>query len=360
MVEYGWRRLAGAGSILLVGVATLLVHLVHLTVDWPSVAVVWGVLAPMALSVALVGAGVGLFAGDVSDDGLLRVARWTWFGAAGGVVLGYPVVPYQAAHGVQMADTVYVMVNFLTAGALAGLVIGRYDARGRRYGARLADRREELRRREAELRRESERLETLASVVSHDLRNPLNVAAGRIEMARETGDVDHLDAAARAVDRMAAMVDDLVTMARQGEAIEDAEAEPLDLGAVARDCWTDCSAGDADDLVVETDRRLRADERRARHVFENLYRNAVEHSDGPVTVRVGALEDGFYVEDDGPGISSDEREDVFEPGYTTAADGTGLGLYIVETIVAAHGWDVTLTESSEGGARFEFTGVEEP
>jgi signal transduction histidine kinase len=104
---------------------------------------------------------------------------------------------------------------------------------------------------------------------------------------------------------------------------------------------------------------VRGDRDRLRHVFENLFRNAVEHGGEGVTVRVGRLgEDGFYVEDDGPGISEDERERVFEPGHTSEGGGTGFGLTIVKRIAEAHGWDVAIVESADGGARFEFTGVD--
>jgi signal transduction histidine kinase len=84
----------------------------------------------------------------------------------------------------------------------------------------------------------------------------------------------------------------------------------------------------------------------------------VEHGGEDVTIRVGALDDGFYVEDDGGGIPESERGDVFDAGYTTAADGNGFGLSIVQKIVEAQGWRIDVTESAEGGARFEITGVE--
>jgi len=77
-----------------------------------------------------------------------------------------------------------------------------------------------------------------------------------------------------------------------------------------------------------------------------------------VMVTVGVLTDGFYVEDDGPGIPPDRRDRVFDSGYTSAEDGTGLGLNIVERIVEAHGWEIAVTEGHDGGARFEITGVE--
>ena len=77
-----------------------------------------------------------------------------------------------------------------------------------------------------------------------------------------------------------------------------------------------------------------------------------------VTVTVGALDDGFYVADDGPGIPPEEREAVFESGYSTGGSGTGLGLSIVEQVAREHGWTVDLEEGADGGARFEFAGVE--
>jgi signal transduction histidine kinase len=65
------------------------------------------------------------------------------------------------------------------------------------------------------------------------------------------------------------------------------------------------------------------------------------------------------VADDGPGIPESDRLGVFESGYSTAPDGTGFGLTIVEEIAEAHGWEVSVTASRDGGARFEIRGVED-
>jgi signal transduction histidine kinase len=220
------------------------------------------------------------------------------------------------------------------------------------------------RERERELERQNERLERFVGVVSHDLRNPLNVAQSRLELAARACDSEHLAVIADSHERMAALIDDLLTMASTGERATD--AGPVDLGAVARACRDVLEAGPAT-LRVETDRTIVADERRLRRLLENLYRNAVEHGttsartgadDGGVTVTVGDCEGGFYVADDGPGIPDDERDEIFESGYTTAETGTGFGLSIVEEIATAHEWSVAVTEGRAGGARFEFTGVE--
>jgi signal transduction histidine kinase len=73
-----------------------------------------------------------------------------------------------------------------------------------------------------------------------------------------------------------------------------------------------------------------------------------------VTVTVGDFAEGFFVADDGPGIPEQDREVVFERGYSTA-DGTGYGLAIVAELATAHGWSVTATESESGGARIEIS-----
>jgi PAS domain S-box-containing protein len=210
---------------------------------------------------------------------------------------------------------------------------------------------------ERELRERNERLDEFARVVSHDLRNPLNVAEGRLELAREECDSDHLDDVARAHDRMADLIGDLLSLAREEGASID--IEPVDLGAVARSCWRNVDTADAT-LVVDADRRIRADEGRLRQLLENLVHNAVEHGAPDVTVTVGELDGGFSVADDGPGVPTDERDDVFGMGYSTSDDGTGFGLAIVKRIAESHGWSVAVADGADGGARFEITGVDSP
>ena len=114
------------------------------------------------------------------------------------------------------------------------------------------------------------------------------------------------------------------------------------------------------ELRLAEDLTFTADETRLQRLFENLFRNALDHGGPDVTVTVGVLPDrsGFYVSDDGPGIPEDERESVLEPGYTTHEEGTGFGLAIVSEVVTAHGWEIQVTESDAGGARFEIRGVE--
>ncbi len=64
------------------------------------------------------------------------------------------------------------------------------------------------------------------------------------------------------------------------------------------------------------------------------------------------MDRGFYIADDGLGIPADERDQIFKPGYSSGV-GTGFGLQIVEQVVDAHGWRITVAESETGGTRFE-------
>ena len=228
----------------------------------------------------------------------------------------------------------------------------------------------ERRQNERELRRQNERLAEFANIVSHDLRNPLNVAKGHLDLLERECDSEHAATVGEALERMEVLIGETLELARQGEMVT--ETEPLALSELVAGCWGMVATGEAT-LGRSGDATINGDPERVKQLFENLFRNAVEHgSTSPdsqarqdavehggsdVTITVGDLEDGFYVEDDGPGIPDDEREEVFDAGYTTSEDGTGFGLPIVKEIVEAHDWSIAVTESEAGGARFEITGV---
>ncbi|WP_257298974.1 ATP-binding protein [Haloarchaeobius sp. FL176] len=206
------------------------------------------------------------------------------------------------------------------------------------------------------LMRQNDRLDEFASVLAHDLRNPLNVGEGSFELYRETGDEDAAADVEYAFGRMRELIDEVLALARDGQQVDD--MSPVELTNVARSAWANVDADDIS-LDVETDAVVEADDRRLKRLFENLLRNAVDHgsaADGVTadvtSVRVDDIDSGFCVADDGVGIPADERDTVFETGVTSSETGTGLGLAIVEQIVDAHGWTVTVTESEAGGARF--------
>ncbi|MFC6726280.1 sensor histidine kinase, partial [Halobium palmae] len=179
-----------------------------------------------------------------------------------------------------------------------------------------------------------------------------------------TGDPDHFDRVAEAHERMEEIVGDVLALARAGSDLGDTEA--ISLEAVASDAWANVETRGAT-LDVADDATVEADRTTLLQLFENLFRNSIEHGsteEDALSVRVGVLREegnsddvvtGFFVEDDGPGIPEAERERVFDSGVSGAADGTGFGLAIVRSIAEAHGWTVEATAASgRTGARFAF------
>lgn len=205
------------------------------------------------------------------------------------------------------------------------------------------------------IRQRNERLEEFASVVSHDLRNPLNVASGTLDLVREERDSERLATVAAAHDRMEELIEDLLLLARQNKTVDS--MEPVGLAEAVTDCWRTVDTADAT-LTVATERMIEADRSRLQQIVENLFRNAVTHAGSDVAITVGDLSTGFYIEDDGSGIDAAAREQVFDPGHSTTTKGNGLGLAIVREIVEAHGWSISVTDGAAGGARFEITNVD--
>ncbi|MFB6189591.1 MAG: PAS domain S-box protein [Halapricum sp.] len=219
----------------------------------------------------------------------------------------------------------------------------------------------ERKERERELARKNERLEEFASIVSHDLRNPLQIIRARMGIARDTGDLEHLDAAEDAVARMDRLIDDLLDLARHGDLSVDGDT--ISIEEIASRAWLSVDPTNAE-IEVDAPDSVDADPDRLAQLLENLFRNALEHGtgddeDGPVSIRVGQTDDGFFVADDGPGVPEDKRDSIFELGHTTDNNSTGFGLTIVAEIVEAHGWSVEVADDPNlGGTRFEISGVE--
>ncbi|MEZ3165399.1 PAS domain-containing protein [Halorubrum sp. RMP-47] len=272
------------------------------------------------------------------------------------------------------ADDDWVWLESRTRSLPADSPVGELLINSRDVSARKA--------RERRLTDRNERLDRFASIVSHDLRNPLSVIRGSMEMARLRDETDPLERGERAVDRIDQLVSELLTLARQGTGMD--EPTEFALASVARDAWETAAEGDADaELVVAGDAQVYGDRGRMRQALENLFRNATEHAkpdaetdgpegdeaeagdgdaaseesgdppdetsgDDPLTVLVTATDGGFLVADDGTGVDPDDRESVFKSGFTTRTDGTGYGLDIVREVVESHGWTVDLRDDADG------------
>lgn len=214
-----------------------------------------------------------------------------------------------------------------------------------------------LKQRDERLRREVDRLEKFAAILSHDLRNPLSIATGNLELARRlcecSATEQHFDEIESGHDRMTQLIEDLLSLARDGRTVD--ETEPVELGRIAKRAWQTVETADATLAVVDGGTTIQADSERLLTLFENLFRNSVEHGGPDVEVVVESLADGdgFAVADDGVGLGVDPDE-AFTYGVSGDKNGTGFGLAIVREIAEAHGWTVEAEAAESGGARFVF------
>ncbi|MGB9985462.1 response regulator [Salarchaeum japonicum] len=214
----------------------------------------------------------------------------------------------------------------------------------------------DLKDKQNQLEQRNDQLEHVQELIAHDVRTPLTAAESWLDLYEDEEDPAHLDNLRQALDRAVSLLDQTDALTEEPIVIRDLQT--VALNETAKASWTTADTTDARLEIVDS-RLLEANESQFGQLLENLFRNAIAHGDAD-TVRVGTLpgEDGFFVEDTGTGIPESERPRVFESGYTTGeVTNTGLGLVIVKQIANGHEWDVTLTESEEGGARFEFSNV---
>ncbi|MFF7681530.1 ATP-binding protein [Microbacterium sp. NPDC007973] len=230
----------------------------------------------------------------------------------------------------------------------------------------------ELRRVQRDLLESNQQLESFATQVSHDLRNPLTALTGFLELAADSPEMADAPRAAQslaraeaAAGRMTSMVTDLLDFARMGGArphmtqvdvaeTVDAVLEDLD-GALVRT---------GAEVTVDASTFVRGDDTLLRVLLQNLIANAVKFTVAAekvpdVRVSVETLPDGWRisVDDNGDAVPTELRERVFEPmqrGHGADVQGIGIGLATCRRIVEAHGGTIGLDASPAGGTRAWF------
>ena len=220
-----------------------------------------------------------------------------------------------------------------------------------------------LRRYEHRLERQRDNLSVLNKIVRHDIRNALQVVSGSAELLEHRLDTEN-HRLLEAIRTAAAEAVDITVSAREvTEFLMEVDRDPApvpltpvltrQIGAV-RSGGRSVSVtrvGRSDERPVLADEMLKS-------VFRNLLRNAVVHndSDSPsIRVSTEALPDRVRVAvaDDGPGVPDELKRTVFDEGTQGIdSDGTGLGLYLVKTLVDRYGGAVWVEDSESGGARF--------
>lgn len=212
-----------------------------------------------------------------------------------------------------------------------------------------------------QLQRQNEQLEFFNSILQHDLLNGMNVIKMRAELLE-----DELDDEAREyAETVLTWSDNIIELTEKVRAIldtvtreGDAKLHPVELAPVV-EREAERVRGMDDDVTVELDvpqaTAVIADDLIG-DVMGNLMTNAVEHNDtSDLTVTVSATVDdesvSLVVRDDGAGIPESERERLFERGETgSQSGGTGFGLYFVGSMVETYGGEITITDSTDGGA----------
>lgn len=351
------RLIALAGGVMILLASVQAVH--SLRADSNLLEIIIDFILISAPGFVLLYAGFWVANSEMNSQYYPRLIAWL----LAGVVIMFGFIFLRDLHpGVTVEWSLGTQALALTIGSIGGLLVGIQETRAtmqtEQLGTqtkRLKEYTDQLEERERRLQQQNEQLDQFASVVSHDLRNPLNIAQGRVGLLQEKCDSEHIDPIERSLLRMEKLIEDLLTLARQGAQVNEFSA--TDLAGLSDSCWGNVATSDAT-LQVRVTHTLHADPVRMQQLLENLFRNAVEHVGNDVSITVGDLNDGFYIEDDGPGIPEQNHDEIFTMGYSTATNGTGLGLSIVNQLVDAHGWTIRVTDGTEGGARFEITDVE--
>jgi len=352
-----WALLGGVG-ISLVGIGFLALAIDHLVGEHRQpVTLLLGGVIPSLVALGTVFAGAWIVRRDFPKPTVLRLTGWWVFGIVVSAAMGVTSVVYEQSHGVVLIDTVYILTNNMVVGAAGGLLIGHFYTRSRRQAEQLVAERDRL-------ETERERLEVLNRVVRHDIRNDMSVVSGWLTALEK-----HVDDGGREpLDRVRTASDHAIELTRiahdyvdviAGEARPD--LQPVSLSDVVetelrtrRDAYPNASftLDEFPGVTVRANEMLGA-------VFRNVLNNAVQHNDGAsptVTVRANHVGESVVVRvaDDGPGIPDDRKRAVFGKGERGLdSSGTGIGLYLTETLVTECGGDIRIEDNEPKGTVVE-------
>lgn len=313
--------------------------------------------ALFALSLALVAGGAWVATRDWEATYAETVARWTVGGALaiGGLFSLVILIQQQVMHATK--PLVLALDGFVI-GASVSFGTGLVRATQRRTGA-------ELSRRE----RRERRLELVNRMLRHALVNDLNVVRAKGETLRDVVEASGDETAMRDLDvltdRTAEMTEFVTTMRTLMDAVIEEERPALDAVSLRdvlteqRDAMSDAAPSATVELTAPPDPEWEVyGGRLLDEVFENLLRNAIQHSDrSNPTVEVAAertRHDGapavcVTVADDGPGVPEEEKRRVLEKGVSSGSPGGGFGLYLVSELVDINGGTVDVRDNDPRG-----------
>lgn len=205
-----------------------------------------------------------------------------------------------------------------------------------------------------------EAMSRMAAMVAHEIRNPLWVIRGTVELMQERNqarltpeDRSALADVLGEVDRLRALTDDFLDLAGDKALTLSSLDLGAALGAVAR-AFASAHPAVAVQVAADGPATVEGDARRLHQVFFNLLANAAQAGARSIALRVEreGRDVQVSVEDDGPGIPADVRSRLFEPFVTTRTTGTGLGLALSHRIVDRHRGSLTCARTGPGGTTF--------
>ena len=219
--------------------------------------------------------------------------------------------------------------------------------------------------RAAELNSHLKEMNLAAAGLAHETRNPLNIIRGLAQMiSRQAGAPTEIRDQSKTIvdqtDKVTAQLTEFIDYSRPREVRRTNLNLTAAIAEVVRTVNFDLGEKK---LRVENAGEpitIQADEQLLRQVLFNLLFNAIQAADSGgqiqfVSKRTSATEALLEIRDDGPGVSPENRQEIFKPYFTTHQKGTGLGLAIVQQIVLAHGWEIECVGNEPRGAVFRIT-----
>jgi len=201
------------------------------------------------------------------------------------------------------------------------------------------------------LKKKNNKLDKFAKIISHDIRNPTSIAKGNLNLhINNHGSTDELDTTLKSIHRIENILEDVLYITKSNT--DELNKQNITLKSIANECWKNLNVKNSE-LKINTDKIISQNKKLSSRLFENLFKNSIEHGGDNVRITIGGTKNGFYVEDNGTGIPKNKRGKIFNQNYSTSETGEGLGLSIVEHVCDLHEWTITITESKTGGARFE-------
>jgi signal transduction histidine kinase len=230
---------------------------------------------------------------------------------------------------------------------------------------RNADRTSELQIRlvrASELNSHLKEMNLAAAGLAHETRNPLNIVRGLAQMISRRDDAspeirEKSRQMVEETDRVTAQLNEFINFSRPREVRRGATSVNSVVAEVARALNYDLDEKKVKLQVAADPLTIEADEQLLRQALFNLVLNATQAvpEKGEIQIRAGRQNhNGAFIEiaDNGPGVALENRNEIFKPYFTTHAEGTGLGLAVVQQIVLAHGWEITCAPNQPSGAVF--------